>query len=153
MTTEQNLTTEQPESNLSADAIRKGVNIPAKGQRRDQRRRRCLRNLLLVALTILCINAAITSLLISWRAPVVVSFDMKGTVDRFTGQLAERSLSEEQTTALTERFMTALGDAVHAWQIKHDALVLVEPAVVGGARDITEEIQSTIAEKMADGGW
>ncbi|HFS8113138.1 TPA: type-F conjugative transfer system protein TrbI [Enterobacter asburiae] len=126
---------------------------PKRLSQRERRKRRCLLSLLLVALTIICVNAAITSLLISWRAPVVVSFDMKGTVDRFTGQLAERSLSEEQTKALTARFMTALGDAVHAWQIKHDALVLVEPAVVGGARDITDEIQGTVAEKMADGGW
>lgn len=44
---------------------------------RERQRRRCLRSLLLVAATILCINAAVTSLLISWRTPVVVSFDMK----------------------------------------------------------------------------
>ncbi len=136
-----------------ASCMPEGTPVKKRLSQRERRKRRCLRSLLLVALTIICVNAAITSLLISWRAPVVVSFDMKGTVDRFTGQLAERSLSEEQTTALTARFMTVLGDAVHAWQIKHDALVLVEPAVVGGARDITEEIQGTIAEKMADGGW
>lgn len=152
MTTEQNLTTEQPESTLSADAIRKGVSIPAKGHRRDQRRRRCLRNLLLVALTILCVNAAITSLLISWRMPVVVSFDMKSTIDRFTEQADEQSLSEEQTKALTSRFMASLSDELYAWQAKHDALILVSPAVVSGASDITEEIQAEVAKKMARGG-
>ena len=35
--------------------------------RRERQRRRCLRSLLLVSATILCINAAATSLLISWR--------------------------------------------------------------------------------------
>lgn len=152
MTTQYSETEQQVNDAVASDTSG-GAPVRKTLTQRERRKRRCLRSLLLVALTIICVNAAITSLLISWRAPVVVSFDMKGTVDRFTGQLAERSLSEEQTTALTARFMTVLGDAVHAWQIKHDALVLVEPAVVGGARDITEEIQGTIAEKMADGGW
>lgn len=45
--------------------------------RRERQRRRCLRSLLLVVATILCINTTITLLLISWRTPVTVSFDMK----------------------------------------------------------------------------
>ena len=152
MTTEQNHTTEQPESTLSADAIGKGVNIPAKGQRRDQRRRRCLRNMLLVAATILCINAAVTSLLISWRTPVVVSFDMKKTLDQFTEQAGAQSLDEPQTRALTERFMTSLNAELQDWQRRHDALILVTPAVVSGAGDITDEIQTGVAHRMAAGG-
>ena len=152
MTTEQNLTTEQPESTHSADAIRKGVNITAKGHRRDQRRSRCLRNLLLVAATILCINAAVTSLLISWRTPVVVSFDMKKTLDQFTEQAGAQSLDEPQTRALTERFMTSLNAELQDWQLRHDALILVTPAVVSGAGDITDEIQAGVAHRMAAGG-
>ncbi|MEG2569161.1 MAG: hypothetical protein RSA84_23435 [Acinetobacter sp.] len=84
MTTEQNLTPVQPESPLTADDVRQGVTLGPKGHRREQRRRRCLRNLLLVAVAIVCVNAAVTSLLISWRTPTVVSFDMKSTVDQFT---------------------------------------------------------------------
>jgi len=152
MTTEQNLTTEQPESPLSADAIRKGVNITEKGHRREQRRRRCLRNLLLVAATILCINAAVTSLLISWRTPVVVSFDMKKTLDQFTEQAGAQSLDEPQTKALTERFMTNLSAELQDWQRRHDALILVTPAVVSGAGDITDDIQTGVANRMAAGG-
>lgn len=45
--------------------------------RRERQRRRCLRSLLLVVATILCINTAITLLMVSWRTPQVVSFDMK----------------------------------------------------------------------------
>lgn len=152
MTTEQNLTTEQPESPFSADAIRKGVNITEKGLRREQRRRRCLRNLLLVAATILCMNAAVTTLLIHWRMPAVVSFDMKKTLDQFTEQAGARSLDETQMTALTERFMTSLNAELQDWQHRHDALILVTPAVVSGAADITDEIQSGVAHRMAAGG-
>ncbi|EBS1326615.1 type-F conjugative transfer system protein TrbI [Salmonella enterica subsp. enterica serovar Muenchen] len=152
MTTDQKLTPAQSESPLTADDVRKGVNITAKGHRREQRRRRCLRNLLLVAITIVCINAAVTSLLISWRTPTVVSFDMKGTVDQFTDQAGMQSLNEAQTTDLTERFMRTLSTELQDYQRRHDALILVTQAVVSGAADITGDIQSAVAEKMAAGG-
>lgn len=152
MTTDQKLTPAQSESPLAADDVRKGVNITAKGHRREQRRRRCLRNLLLVAITIVCINAAVTSLLISWRTPTVVSFDMKGTVDQFTDQAGMQSLNEAQTTDLTERFMRTLSTELQDYQRRHDALILVTQAVVSGTADITGDIQSAVAEKMAAGG-
>ena len=152
MTTEQNHTTVQTESSLTAEAVRKGVNITAKGHKREQHRRRCLRSLLLVAATILCINAAVTSLLISWRTPTVVSFDMKGTIDHFTDQAGEQSLDEGQTKALTDRFMRTLITELQDYQERHDALILVTPAVVSGASDITDEIQSGVAQRMAAGG-
>ncbi|ELY4545657.1 type-F conjugative transfer system protein TrbI [Cronobacter sakazakii] len=120
--------------------------------RRERQRRRCLRSLLLVAATILCINAAVTSLLISWRTPVVVSFDMKKTLDQFTEQAGSRSLDESQTKALTERFMTSLNAELQDWQRRHDALILVTPAVVSGVDDITNEIQTGVAHRMAAGG-
>lgn len=154
MTTEKNLTPVQPEpeSPLTADDIRQGVTLAPKGHRREQRRRRCLRNLLLVAAAIVCVNAAVTSLLISWRTPTVVSFDMKSTVDQFTDQAGAQSLDEGQTTALTERFMRTLSTELQEYQRRHDALILVSPAVVSGAADITGEIQSAVATKMAEGG-
>lgn len=120
--------------------------------RRERQRRRCLLNLLLVAATILCINAAVTSLLISWRTPAVVSFDMKKTLDQFTEQAGAQSLDEPQTAALTERFMTNLSAELQDWQLRHDALILVTPAVVSGAADITDEIQTGVAHRMAAGG-
>lgn len=119
---------------------------------RERRKRRCLRNLLLVAATLLCVNAAVTSLLISWRTPVVVSFDMKKTLDQFTEQAGAQSLDEPLTKALTERFMTSLNAELLDWQRRHDVLILVTPAVVSGAVDITDEIQVGVAQRMAVGG-
>lgn len=100
----------------------------------------------------MCINAAVTSVLISWRTPTVVSFDMKGTVDQFTEQAGAQSLDEKQTTDLTERFMHALSTELQDYQRRHDALILVSPAVVSGAADITGDIQAAVAVKMAEGG-
>lgn len=119
---------------------------------RERQNRRCLRSMLLVAATILCINAAVTSLLISWHTPPVVSFDMKKTLDQFTEQAGAQSLDEVQTRTLTERFMTNLNAELQEWQRRHNALILVTPAVVSGTADITDEIQAGVAHRMAAGG-
>lgn len=94
----------------------------------------------------------ITTLLISWRTPTVVSFDMKKTLDQFTEQASAQSLDEAQTKALTERFMTTLNAELQDRQRRHDVLILVTPAVVSGAGDITDEIQTGVAHRMAAGG-
>ncbi|WP_447874812.1 type-F conjugative transfer system protein TrbI [Serratia fonticola] len=146
--TEQHATTLSETPTFTTESVRQGVAVSG---RRSKRKRRCFRALVLTFLAITCINAAITSVLITWRAPTVVSFDMKGTLDRFTEQAAEQSLDEEQTKALASRFMANLSDELHAWQTSHDALILVAPAVVSGTADITDEIQSAVAHKMVAG--
>ncbi|EOW4437545.1 type-F conjugative transfer system protein TrbI [Shigella sonnei] len=146
MTTEKNLSTPS-----TSDNVREEGALVARAHKREQRRRRCLRNLLLTV-TILCVNAAVTSLLISWRTPTVVSFDMKKTLDQFTEQAGAQSLNETQSAVLTERFMTILNAELQDWHLRHNALILVTPAVVRGAADITDEIQTRIAHRMAEGG-
>lgn len=147
------MTTEHPETEQQVNDTQSKPTTARKGlTQRERQRRRCLRSLLLVAATILCINAAVTSLLISWRTPAVVSFDMKKTLDQFTEQASAQSLDEAQTKALTERFMTSLNAELQDWQRRHDALILVTPAVVSGASDITDEIQTGVAHRMAAGG-
>ena len=119
--------------------------------RRQQRHRRCLRNLLLVCVCLVSVNAAITSLLMAWRTPDTVSFDMKGTIDRFTEQVGAQNLSEDHARALTTRFSRELDTSIREWQQYHDAVILVTPAVVSGAKDITTDIQRDVAERMAKG--
>ncbi|MFP2743529.1 type-F conjugative transfer system protein TrbI [Escherichia coli] len=55
---------------------------------------------------------------------------------------------EAQSKALSARFNTALEASLQAWQQKHHAVILVSPAVVQGAPDITREIQQDIAQRM-----
>ncbi|MDO3417628.1 type-F conjugative transfer system protein TrbI [Citrobacter freundii] len=96
----------------------------------------------------MCINAAVTTLLISWRTPTVVSFDMKRTVDQFTEQAGAQSLDEAQTTdSYRTVYAPALNAELQDWQRRHDALILVTPAVVSGAGDITGEIQTAVAHR------
>lgn len=118
--------------------------------RRQKNQRRCLRNLYLVVLAVTCLNGAITSVLISWRAPVTVTFDMKGTIDRFTGQVTEKALSDAEMSLLTSRFNYSLDKALTDYQKRHSAQILVKPAVVTGVPDITTEIQGDIGRRMAE---
>ena len=57
----------------------------------------------------------------------------------------------QQVKALTARFNRALSDSLTAYQRDHRAVIIVAPAVVGGAEDITAEIQQSVAARMAEG--
>lgn len=139
MKTEQQVTNTQSKSTL-----------PKKGlTQRERRRYNDLFSLLLIIVTIVCVNAAITSLLINWRTPTVVSFDMRKTLEKFTEQVSAQSLDEAQTEVLAERFITSLNVVLHDWQRRNDALILVTPAVLSGAANITDEIQARVAYRMA----
>lgn len=81
----------------------------------------------------------------------MVSFDMAGTVNSFMSQAAAQALDEAQIKALTARFNRALSDSLTAYQRDHRAVIIVAPAVVGGAEDITAEIQQSVAARMAEG--
>lgn len=48
--------------------------------------------------------------------------------------------------------MQTLSTELQEYQRDHNVLILVTPAVVSGAADITGEIQSAVAQKMAAGG-
>lgn len=118
--------------------------------RRQKAKRQCLRNLGLVVLAVTALNAAVTSAMISWRVPVIVSFDMKSTIDRFTEQATGRELKEGELEALTSRFTFSLNNALTDYQQRHSALILVKPAVVSGVPDITTEIQGDISQRMTE---
>ncbi|SJF50088.1 type-F conjugative transfer system protein TrbI [Shigella sonnei] len=82
------------------------------------------------------------------NAPVTAAFNMKQTVDAFFDSASQKQLSEVQSKALSARFNTALEASLQAWQQKYHAVILVSPAVVQGAPDITREIQQDIARRM-----
>lgn len=83
-------------------------------------------------------------------APRAVAFDMKRTVDAFFGSASQKKLSEEQTKALSNRFNTALEGSLLTYQQRHHVLILVSPAIVQGAPDVTRDIQQDIARRMRE---
>lgn len=101
----------------------------------------------LVAGTLLC-SAAVSYLICRLTTPVVAAFDMKSTVDTFFDSVSRKSLDETQAQALSERFNSALEASLRDWQVRHRGLILVAPAVVQGAPDITREIQKDVARRM-----
>lgn len=105
---------------------------------------------LVVILVTTLLNAGVTYLFVTWKTPVVVAFDMKGTVDQFTAQVTEQTLDEAGLKALTGRFMASLSGTLEDWQRRNNALILVSPAVVGGAEDITPAIQREVADTMRE---
>ena len=120
--------------------------------RRSRRRWRCVKPVACVVAGMMVMNTAITLFLIQGLQPETVSVDLTGTVNSFVNQAAGQQLDEAQMQALTSRFHTVLRASLTDWQQTNRAVVLVAPAVVGGARDITAEIQAEVARRMAEGG-
>ncbi|MDV0787441.1 type-F conjugative transfer system protein TrbI [Citrobacter amalonaticus] len=83
--------------------------------------------------------------------PEIVVFDMKGTVDLFKQQSAQLELDENKARVLTTRFNTALNQSLDEWQASHNAIILVQPAVIKPQRDITNEIRADIARRTQEG--
>lgn len=98
------------------------------------------------------VASAGVSWLTCWlNRPVVAAFNMKSTVDAFFESTTRRSLDEAQAKALSDRFNASLEASLRDWQVRHRALILVAPAVVQGAPDITREIQTDVARRMKEG--
>lgn len=104
----------------------------------------------LIAGTLLA-SAGVSWLTCRLSMPVVAAFNMKSTVDAFFDSASRRSLDEAQTKALSERFNASLEASLRDWQVRHRGLILVSPAVVQGAPDITREIQTDVARRMKEG--
>ncbi|CAM3825376.1 type-F conjugative transfer system protein TrbI [Rouxiella silvae] len=82
--------------------------------------------------------------------PEIVKFDMKGTVNSFMSQTAgiKTTLSKEQMDQMVSRFNQAMQGSIDDYANANNVIVVVSPAIVGGARDITDEIRNSIATKM-----
>ncbi|HHH1368305.1 TPA: type-F conjugative transfer system protein TrbI [Yersinia enterocolitica] len=125
--------------------------LPDRKVKRSKRRNRCIKQVAIVAFCMLCLNTGVTLLVNQWITPKTVTFDMKGTIDNFMNQMAAKTLSEDSTNVLTHRFNDALMGSLEEYQRNNRVIVLVSSAVVSGAEDVTDDIQTVIAKKMAGG--
>ena len=108
------------------------------------------RRLAIVALVVfvLATNVFLSRVVLEYTAPRVVAFDMKKTLDSFMDSVSQKQLSEAQSKALSESFNSALEQSLADYQQQHHVLILVSPAVVQGASDVTRTIQHDIARRM-----
>ena len=100
--------------------------------------------------SLLLIATTITLLCFSIQpAPQIVSFDFKGTQQSFTAQLSKRSdITETEKNNIAQRFGQSVEAVTQAYADKHHSIVLVRPAVIAGAKDITNQLQSEILNRM-----
>ncbi|HBR7476147.1 TPA: type-F conjugative transfer system protein TrbI [Klebsiella pneumoniae] len=92
--------------------------------------------------------AFLSRVVLEYSTPRVVAFDMKKTLDSFMDSVSQKQLTEAQSKALSDRFNDALEKSLAEYQQQHHVVILVSPAVVQGAPDVTRNIQHDIARRM-----
>lgn len=99
----------------------------------------------------LATSVFLSRVVLEYTTPRVVAFDMKKTLDSFMDSVSQKQLTEAQSKALSERFNSALEQSLEDYQQQHHVVILVSPAVVQGAPDVTRIIQTDIAHRMKGG--
>lgn len=147
------MTENRHETELTGNDVRDGVTIHPKGSKPARRQHRLASWGIpaLAGAAMLAVMAAISVATVRLSTPEVVTFDMKGTMDAFLQQSAQLPLDEQQAKVRVARFNAALTRSLSDWQTRHHAIILVAPAVVSEQRDITLEIQNTVAGAMREG--
>lgn len=102
-------------------------------------------------LAALVIMVTVSMVTVRLATPQVVTFDMKGTLDLFLQQTAQQKLDNVKMKAVVTDFNAAMADSLYAWQSAHNAIILVQPAVVSVQHDITPDIRNDIARRMQAG--
>lgn len=120
---------------------------PQKDKATSRTFRRMLVITALVVFTLAC-NVMLTRVMLAYTTPRVVAFDMKKTLDNFMDSVSQKPLTEAQSKVLSDRFNEALEKSLADYQQQHHVLILVSPAVVQGASDVTRTIQHDIARRM-----
>ncbi len=96
----------------------------------------------------LATSTFLSRVVLEYSTPRVVAFDMKKTLDSFMDSVSQKQLTEAQSKALSDRFNDALEKSLAEYQQQHHVVILVSPAVVQGAPDVTRNIQHDIARRM-----
>ena len=96
----------------------------------------------------LATSAFLSRVVLEYSTPRVVAFDMKKTLESFMDSVSQKQLTEAQSKALSDRFNDALEKSLAEYQQQHHVVILVSPAVVQGAPDVTRNIQHDIARRM-----
>lgn len=96
---------------------------------------------------------SIIVLFVLWSAwlkpPVIVSFDIKSTTNKFLLQSAKLTLTDEQRKDLVQRFNKALTDTLADYAAENNVVVIVQPAAVAGIQDVTPQIRTQLSKAMS----
>ena len=110
----------------------------------------------LIKYTLVIIVSCLISVIVSfvlWSAwlkpPVIVSFDIKSTTNKFLLQSAKLTLNDEQRKELVQRFNRALTDTLADYAAANNVVVIVQPAAVSGIQDVTPQIRTELSKAMS----
>lgn len=103
--------------------------------------------LISVLLSLVCAWAAWFWLL---RPPVLVTFDMKGTVNAFIRQSAKLELDDAGRRQLLRRFDRNMTAVTREYAQQHHVSILVSAAAVSGVPDVTPDIRARLATAMQE---
>ncbi|HBV7680505.1 TPA: type-F conjugative transfer system protein TrbI [Klebsiella pneumoniae] len=110
----------------------------------------------LIKYTLVIIVSCLISVIVSfvlWSAwlkpPVIVSFDIKSTTNKFLLQSAKLTLNDEQRKELVQRFNKALTDTLADYAAANNVVVIVQPAAVSGIQDVTPQIRTELSKAMS----
>lgn len=102
----------------------------------------------LILVTSISLAVSVTTVVFMMQsAPTIVTFDVRSTLEKYQQTLMRKNLSLEEQTARLTHFADIMNDEINAYHIEHNATVIVDAAVVGGAPDITPQIQRAIVTR------
>lgn len=82
------------------------------------------------------------------RQPSIVEYDMNETVARFHGSIGQSELTDDQRAQEIARFSQTLDDVVREYATNNHVVILVSPAIVSGATDVTQEIEQLLLQAL-----
>ncbi|WP_394230780.1 TrbI F-type domain-containing protein [Shewanella colwelliana] len=78
----------------------------------------------------------------------IVEFDINDTITTFEHNIAQSQLSDEKRLSEIKRFTQTLEDTVAQYAQDNNVIVLVSPAIVSGAKDVTKDIQRQLVDNL-----
>jgi len=100
-------------------------------------------------LFVLFANFIMTTVIVRMNQPRIVTFDIKGVTDNFvqrTAMLGDKA-TEEQVKVMTQTFNQSMKDQLDQYESK-GYIIVVKPAVIAGAQDITDDVRAAIYKKI-----
>jgi len=105
----------------------------------------------ILAVTLFALLVSITATLTTHAVlnKEIVEFDINDTVTAFEYNLAQSSLSDEKRLSEIKRFTQTLDETVAQYAHENNVTVLVSPAIVSGATDVTKDIQQRLVDTLS----
>lgn len=85
------------------------------------------------------------------RPPTIVSFDLKGTTNKFLTQSAKLNLNEQQQQVLLSRYNENISRVLTQRATREKEVIVVQAAAAAGVKDITPWVEHELSVAMKGG--